>query len=192
MSTIQIIDKETLSERKYPLKYYRFEQPDETGKFFNHEREVYLRPDAVAVLLIDKVKKKLMLTKQFRLPAFLNGSESGYLIEACAGVMDEAETPEQTAIREVNEETGYTIQHLEKAGTAYTSPNATTELMHLFTAEYSSKTDHPQFGGLKDEGESIELIELSFKDAKEQLLAGAFRDTKTILLLQHFFLHQRE
>lgn len=192
MSTIQIISKETLSERKYPLKYYRFEQPDETGKFFDHEREVYLRPDAVSVLMIDKKKKKLLLTKQFRLPAFLNGSESGYLVEACAGLMDEGETPEQTAIREAEEETGYQISDLEKIAAAYTSPNATTELMHLYIAAYDSKTDHPQFGGLKDEGESIELIELSFKEAKQQLFAGAFRDTKTILLLQYFFLQQPE
>src|ERR1700761_7851636 len=121
MANIQILDKETLSDKKYPLKYFRFEKPDLNGKFHNQEREVYFRPDAVAVLLVDDKQKKILLTRQFRLPAFLNGSDSGYLTEACAGLIDENESEEQTAHREVEEETGYQITNLEKIAGAYTS-----------------------------------------------------------------------
>lgn len=191
MATIQILNKETLSEKKYLLQYINFEKPDEDGIFHNLAREVYFRPDAVAVLLVDEQQEKLLLTKQFRLPTFLNGSDSGYIVEVCAGLIDEGETPEQTAYREVMEETGYQIGDLTKIGGAYASPGATTEYLHLFIAGYTSETDHQKYGGLKDEGESIELVELSFYEAKEQLQQGAIRDIKTIALLQHFFLFHR-
>jgi len=188
MATIQILNKETLSNKKYPLKYISFEKPDAEGEFHNQEKEVYFRPDAVAVLLVDEKHKKLLLTKQFRLGAFLNGSDSGYLVEACAGLIDETETPEQTARREVEEETGYQINDVTRVAGGYSSAAGTTEFLHLFTATYNSEKDHAKYGGLKDEGESIELIELNFDEAKEQLMQGAFRDIKTILLLQHFFM----
>ena len=188
MATIQILNKQTLSDKKYPLKYISFEKPDADGEFHNLEKEVYFRPDAVAVLPVDKQNKKILLTKQFRLPAFLNGSESGYLVEACAGIINENETPEQTVHREVEEETGYQIHDLTKIAGAYSSPNATTEFLHLFIAGYTSSADHSKNWGLKEEGESIELVELGFGETKEKLKQGEFRDIKTILLLQHFFM----
>ncbi|MDF2432212.1 MAG: GDP-mannose pyrophosphatase NudK [Mucilaginibacter sp.] len=188
MSTIQILNKETLSDKKYPLKYITFEKPGEDGTFHNLQKEVYFRPDAVAVLLIDEKQKKLLLTKQFRLAAFLNGSDSGYVIEACAGLIDDNETPEQTALREVEEETGYHVSELEKIAGAYSSPSGTTEFLHLFTGKYTSDKNHEKTKGLKEEGESIELFELSFEEAREKLKQGEFKDIKTILLLQHFFM----
>jgi GDP-mannose pyrophosphatase NudK len=190
MATIQILDKQTLSDKKYPLKYITFEKPDAEGEFHNLEKEVYFRPDAVAVLLVDDKQKKLLLTKQFRLPTFLNGSDSGYLIEVCAGLIDEGETPEQTARREVEEETGYQIDELTKIAGAYTSPASATEFLHLFTAAYQSKKDHSKTWGLKAEGESIELMEMGFDEAEEKLKQGEFRDIKTILLLQYFFMNR--
>lgn len=188
MAAIQILEKQTLSEKKYPLKYISFEKPDAEGEFHNLEKEVYFRPDAVAVLPVDKKHKTLLLTKQFRLPAFLNGNDSGYLVEACAGLTDGNETPEQTASREVEEETGYLISELVKVAGGYSSPGAITEFLHLFLAAYSSEKGHAKYGGLKNEGEVIELLEMSFDEARLQLTQGAFRDVKTILLLQHFFM----
>ncbi|MDB5140224.1 MAG: GDP-mannose pyrophosphatase NudK [Mucilaginibacter sp.] len=188
MATIQILNKETLSDKKYPLKYISFEKPDADGTFHNQQKEVYFRPDAVAVLLVDEKQKKLLLTKQFRLAAFLNGNDSGYIIEVCAGLIDNEETPEQTALREVEEETGYEVSDLEKIAGAYSSPSGVTEFLHLFIAKYNSDKNHYKTGGLKEEGESIELIELSFEEAKEKLKQSEFRDIKTILLLQHFFI----
>ena len=190
MATIQILNKQTLSDKKYPLKSISFEKPDADGEFHNLEKEVYFRPDAVAVLLVDEKQKKLLLTKQFRLPAFLNGSESGYLVEACAGIIDANETPEQTVRREAEEETGYKLGELTKIAGAYSSPASSTEFLHLYIAGYRSDKDHSKTGGLKKEGESIELIELGFDEAREKLLHSEFRDLKTILLLQAFFLKQ--
>lgn len=190
MSTIQILDKQTLSEQKYRLQLISFEKPDNDGEFHTLEKEVYYRPDTVAVLPVDKKNEKLLLIKQFRLASYLNGNETGYLIEACAGVIDENETPEQTVFREAQEETGYAVENLEKIAGAYTSPSGITEFMHLFLAAYSSDREHSKFGGLKEEGESIEVIELSFGDALQKLKSGAFRDMKTIVLLQHFFINK--
>jgi GDP-mannose pyrophosphatase NudK len=188
MSTIQILKKETLSDKKYPLKRITYEKPDADGKMQNQSKEVYFRTDAVGVLLVDEKRKRLLLTRQFRLPAFLNGSDSGYIIETCAGLIDEDETPEQTARREVEEETGYQINELTKIAGAYSSPGGITEFVHLFIARYGEENKIGKGGGLKEEGEDVELVEFGFDDAREKLTQGEFRDAKTIILLQHFFM----
>ncbi|GAC1306636.1 MAG: GDP-mannose pyrophosphatase NudK [Mucilaginibacter sp.] len=190
MATIQILNKETLSDKQYPLKYIRYEKPDSEGNFHNIEKEVYFRPDAVTALLVDDERKKILLTRQFRLPAFLNGSDSGYMVETCAGIIGENESPEQTIHREAEEEIGCKIHDLEKVAGAYTSSGGITEFVHFFIARYNEKDRTGKGGGLKEEGEDIEIVELSFNDAREKLKQGAFRDVKTILLLQHFFLNQ--
>jgi len=192
MSNIQILNKETLSDKKYPLKYVTFEKPDADGVFHTIEKEVYFRPDAVAVLLVDDERKKLLFGKQFRLPAFLNGSDSGYLVEVCAGLIDDGENPEDTAHREVGEEMGYAITDLERVATAYSSPGGITEMIYYFTAQYSLESKTGEGGGLKEEGEHIELLEMSFDEAREKLLQGWFREAKTIMLLQYFFMNLKE
>lgn len=189
MANIQILNKETLSDKKYPLKYITFEKPDADGVFHTVEKEVYFRPDAVAVLLVDDERKKLLFGKQFRLPAFLNGSDSGYLVEVCAGLIDENETPEGTAHREVAEEMGYAITNLERITTAYSSPGGITEMIYYFTASYNSQSKTGDGGGLKEEGEHIEPVEMSFDEAHEKLEQGWFMEAKTIMLLQHFFMN---
>jgi GDP-mannose pyrophosphatase NudK len=188
MSTIQIINKETLSDKKYLLQNVTFQKSATDGQMHKQKKEVYFRPDAVAVLLTDEPNQTFILTKQFRLPTFLNGSESGYLVEICAGIIDEGESPELTARREVLEETGYQIETLTKLGTAYSSAGGITEYLHLYIAACDSKGAHEKGGGLESEGEDIELIKMSFTEAKEKLLAGWFRDAKAIMLLQHYFL----
>jgi GDP-mannose pyrophosphatase NudK len=187
MATIQILNKETLSDKKYPLKYITFEKPDADGVFQNQAKEVYFRPDAVGVLLVDEKRKTILLTKQFRLPAYLNGNDSGYLTETCAGLIDENETPEQTVRREVEEETGYQVNELTKIAGAYSSAGGITEFVHLFIAHYDAESKHGKGGGLVTQGEDIELITLAFDEARNKLLQGEFRDLKTIVLLQHFF-----
>src|SRR5471030_2322617 len=162
MSTIQILKKETLSDKKYPLKYIWYEKPDSDGVFHNRETEVYFRPDAIAVLLVNDKRKTILLTHQFRLPTFLNGSESGYMIETCAGIIDADETHEQTAHREAEEETGCKIYDLENVANAYTSSGGLTEFVHFFIASYDEENRNGKSGGLKDEGEDIELIEFGF------------------------------
>jgi GDP-mannose pyrophosphatase NudK len=184
MAAIQIVNKETLSDKKYPLKYITLQKPDQEGNMQEQQKEVYYRPDAVSILLVDKQARKFLFTRQFRLAAFLNGSDSGYLLEACAGIIDKTETPEQTAAREVMEETGYEISGLEKTGAVYTSPAGITE----YVANYKSESSHAKRGGLASEGEDIELVEMDFDEALQKLQSGQIKDAKTLMLLQHYFL----
>ena len=188
MAAIQILEKQTIDGTKYPLKKIKFEKPDLEGEMHDEENEVYYRPDAAGVLLVDEQKQKVLLTRQFRLPAFLNGSESGYLTEACAGLINETETPEQTARREVMEETGYEIMALEKVASVYTSAGGITEFLYLYIGKFDSSIKTRQGGGLKADNEAVEIIILSFAEAKEQLARGEIRDAKTLILLQHYFL----
>ncbi len=189
MSDIKIIQEETLSDRKYPLKSYTFQRTGSKGQLLKKKNEVYFRPDAVTVLLVDSVNKKFLLTRQFRLPTYLNGSETGYLVEACAGLIDEGESPEETAHREVKEETGYPIRDLKKVASVYTSAGGITEFQRLYLATYDSNGEHSEGGGLEEEGEDIELVEISFDEARDTLQKGEFADAKTIMLLQHYFLN---
>jgi nudix-type nucleoside diphosphatase (YffH/AdpP family) len=188
MSTIQILNRETLSDNKYPLKNFTYLKPDAEGNMQEQKTEVYYRPDAVAVLLYDQDKQKFLLSKQFRLPAYLNGNESGYLPEACAGLIDEGETPEQTVVREAKEELGVDIGNFNKIGAVYTSAGGITEYLHLFVAAYNSSAFKATSGGLAAEGEVIEPVELNFDEAKTMLKDGQFNDAKTVMLLQYYFL----
>jgi nudix-type nucleoside diphosphatase (YffH/AdpP family) len=190
--SVKIFSETILSDKKYPLKEISFEKPGHGGKLVKQLHEIYYRPDAVAVLLVDYQEQTLLLTEQFRVASYLNGNVSGNLIEACAGLIDEGESPEQAAMREAIEETGYAIHSLKKAGAVYPSAGGVTEFLHLFIAEYNSKGEHQVGGGLEAEGEYIELVELSFEEAKAKMFAGTFNDAKTLLLVQHFFLmHNR-
>ena len=170
------------------LKYITYKKPDAEGKSKELKAEVYFRPDATAVLLYNTDQQKFLLTRQFRLASFLNGNTTGYLTETCAGLIDEGETPEQTAIREVSEELGYEINNIKKIGAVYTSAGGVTEYIHLFIAAYNSEKKAGQGGGLPEEGEEIEAVELSFSDAREMLKQGKINDAKTVMLLQHYFL----
>lgn len=187
MATINITSRDTIPGTKYPLQKISFQKPDLKGEMHEQINEVYVRPDAVAVLLVDENEEKILLTRQFRLPAFLNGSEKGYLTETCAGLIEAGETPEQAAHREAEEETGYEILRPEKIGGIYSSAGGITEFLHLFIATYDSKGDHKQGGGKEGEGEDIELIEISFSDARDQLKQGTIHDAKTMILLQKYF-----
>lgn len=188
MAGITITKEEILSDKKYPLKKYSFQRTDSKGELLEKNNEVYFRPDAVTVLLADSVNRTFLMTKQFRLPSHLNGNETGFLVEACAGLIDECETPEETAFREVDEELGYPIQNLKKIGGVYTSAGGITEFLHMYIAEYDSKGTHGAGGGLEEEGEDIERLEMSFDEAREALQRGDFADAKTVMLLQHYFL----
>jgi GDP-mannose pyrophosphatase NudK len=189
MPDIKIINRETLSQRKFQLEYITYLKPDAEGNMGEHQAEIYYRPDAAAVLLYDSGRKKFLLASQFRLASYLNGNETGYLTEACAGLIDEGETPEQTAIREVKEELGYSISNINKVGSVYTSAGGITEFVHLFTAAYNAESEHTGGGGgLPEEGEEIDAIEMDFDEAYNMLKEGKINDAKSVMLLQHYFL----
>ncbi|WP_345952608.1 NUDIX domain-containing protein [Mucilaginibacter sp. PAMB04168] len=188
MTAIQIINREKLSERKFLLENVDYKKPDNSGKLIDMKAEVYHRPDAAAVLLYNAAQQKFLFTKQFRLPTFLNNNETGYLVEACAGLIDEGETPEYTAIREAEEELGCKVTNLKRVGGVYTSAGGITEFVHLFIAPYNDNDERGDGGGLPDEGEAIQITEMTYEEARDSLREGKLNDAKTVMLLQYYFL----
>jgi GDP-mannose pyrophosphatase NudK len=190
MENIKIIDRKVLTDETYRLEEIIFTKPGLDGKVHEQKNEIYFRPDAVAVLLIDKQKEEFILARQIRLPVFLNPQKfsDGYLIEACAGLIEEGEDPKEAVIREAKEETGFEIHDPKKVGEIYTSAGGLTEYLHLYLAEINSDEQQEDGGGAEGEGEDIELIRLSFSDAEQRIGSGQVDDAKTLLLLQHYFL----
>ena len=188
MDQIEITQTEQLSNQRFALNSYTYLKPDADGKIQEHKAEVYFRPDAVALLLYDEREKIFLLTRQFRFPTYLNQNPDGYIIEVCAGLIDEGETPEQSVIREAREELGRIVNDLKKVGAYYTSAGGITELIHLFIAAYNSNEPANGGGGLPEEGEEIESFEISFDKAYLLLKENKLNDAKTVMLLQHYFL----
>ncbi|WP_312176242.1 GDP-mannose pyrophosphatase NudK [Chryseobacterium sp.] len=183
-TNVQIEKTEILSDNWYTLKKVTFSIQKKDGSFQQQSREAYDRGNGAAILLYDKSTENVILTRQFRLPSFLNGNETGMMIEVCAGLLDD-DNPEDCIKRETEEETGYKISHVEKIFEAYMSPGAVTEILHFFIAEYSKDMKINYGGGLDDEGEDIEVLELSFEEALQMIDTGAIKDAKTIMLLQY-------
>jgi len=191
MSAINIKQRKKLSDGKYLLERIDFEkQNGRTGRSEAQHREVYFRPDAVSVLLADRGRRSFLLTRQLRLPVYLHGEHGGYLLEACAGVIDEGEAPEDAVVRETLEETGYEPVNLRKIGCMYVSPAFCMERIHLFLAEIDLRHKKQEGGGLAAEGEEIEPVVISYEEARQMLQAGTICDIKTMALLQHFMLQQ--
>lgn len=182
--TVNIKGVEVLSEKRFPLKNYTFEIKKKDGRVETQHREIYEHGDAVAVLLYNKARKTVLLTRQFRLASFLKGIESGNLIEACAGMLD-GDTPEAAALKEVKEETGFELSSVQKAFEAFTSPGAFTEKIHFFVAEYADENKVGEGGGLAEEGEEVEVLEMDFDQAYSLIVSGGVQDAKTIMLLQY-------
>lgn len=181
---IQITKTELLSDNWYLLNKVTYEFTPENGEPEIQRREVYDRGNGAAILLYNKEKQTVILTRQFRLPTFLNGNESGMMIEVCAGLLDE-KNPEDCIKRETEEETGYRIQEVKKVFEAYMSPGAVTEILYFFTAEYHPGMKVSEGGGLASEHEYIEVLEMSFSNALAMVYNGEIKDAKTIMLLLH-------
>ena len=182
--TIKITKTELLSDNWYLLNKVTFEFTPENGEPEIQRREVYDRGNGAAILLYNTEKQTVILTRQFRLPTFLNGNESGMMIEVCAGLLDE-KNPEDCIKRETEEETGYRIQDVKKVFEAYMSPGAVTEILYFFTAEYQPEMKVSEGGGLASEHEYIQVVELNFNQAIEMVYNGEIKDAKTIMLLLH-------
>jgi nudix-type nucleoside diphosphatase (YffH/AdpP family) len=184
MEPIKILENEVLSDYWYVLRKVTFERPRPNGSLLHQTRESYDRGNGATILLYNKAGKTVILTRQFRLPTFLNGNETGMLIEACAGLL-EKENAEDAIRREAEEETGYQLSSVKKIMEAYMSPGSVTEILHFFVAEYSSGMKVGEGGGLAEENEDIEVLEMSFATAVEKVRTGEIRDGKTIMLLQY-------
>ncbi|WP_396152925.1 GDP-mannose pyrophosphatase NudK [Flavobacterium sp.] len=181
---IQITKTELLSDNWYLLNKVTYEFTPENGEPEIQRREVYDRGNGAAILLYNREKQTVILTRQFRLPTFLNGNESGMMIEVCAGLLDE-KNPEDCIKRETEEETGYRIQDVKKVFEAYMSPGAVTEILYFFTAEYQPEMKVSEGGGLATEHEYIEVLEIDFNQTLEMVYNGEIKDAKTIMLLLH-------
>ncbi len=186
---IKILSKEVLSDNWYTLFRVTYEYKGRNGAFQTHSREAYDRGNGAAVLLYNPATRNVILTRQFRLPTYINGNSSGMLIEACAGLLDE-NNPEECIRREAEEETGFRIGEVRKAFDAYMSPGSVTEVLHLFVAEYSPEMQVSSGGGLENEQEEIEVLEVHIDEAMSMIANGGIKDGKTIMLLQYVKLHQ--
>lgn len=184
MKNINIIKTEILSNNWYTLKKITFKATDNTGKTITQEREAYDRGNGSTILLYNKKQLSVILTKQFRLPTYINGNETGMLIECCAGLLD-SDNPEECIRRETEEETGYKITDVKKVFEAYMSPGSVTEILHFFVAEYTSDMKVNDGGGAVDENENIEVLEMPLADALYKINTGEIKDAKTIMLLQY-------
>ncbi|AWI26143.1 GDP-mannose pyrophosphatase NudK [Flavobacterium pallidum] len=181
---IRIISDELLSNNWYILKKYVYEYLKNDGKTEIQHREVYDRGNGATILLYDKKEKNVILIRQFRMPTYLNGNETGMVIEACAGLL-EKENAEECIRRESEEETGYKVNEVRKIFEAYMSPGSVTEIIHFFVAEYSKEMKVNEGGGLASEHENIEVLEIPFAKALQMIETGEIRDAKTIMLLQY-------
>ncbi|HCA09870.1 GDP-mannose pyrophosphatase NudK [Chryseobacterium sp.] len=187
---INIIKTEILSDNWYTLNKVTYTIAKKDGTTETQSREAYDRGNGAVILLYNKTSGTVILTRQFRLPTFINGNATGMLIEACAGLLDN-DNPEECIKRETEEETGYKISKVEKVFEAYMSPGSVTEILHFFIAEYSSEMKITDGGGLEEEGEHIEVLELSFEDTLSMIDSGEIMDAKTIMLLQYLRIKNR-
>jgi nudix-type nucleoside diphosphatase (YffH/AdpP family) len=188
ISDIKIVDSKILSDNWYILKKISYTYKKEDGSVQKQVREAYDRGNGATILLYNKENKTVILTRQFRLPSYINGNESGFLIETCAGLLDE-NNPEDCIRKETEEETGYKITDVRRIFEAYMSPGAVTEIVYFFVAEYSPSQKISEGGGAEHEEENIEVLEVHIDEAMKMVESGEIKDGKTIILLQYVKLH---
>lgn len=181
---IRILSVEVLADDWFVLKKSTFEIQRRDGTWQRCSRETYDRGNGAALLLFNRERRTVVLTRQFRFPAYVNGCADGMLIECCAGLLD-GEDASSCIRREAEEETGFRVRHPRKLFEVYMSPGSVTERLHFFAAEYDSSDRVGDGGGDAHEGEDIEVVELPFAAALAMIDDGRIQDGKTIMLLQH-------
>lgn len=188
IENVEIVKSEVLSDNWYTLRKitYRYQKKD--GTRMEQSREAYDRGNGATILLYNKARQTVILTRQFRLPTYINGNQTGMLIETCAGLLDR-DNPEDCIRRETEEETGYRITDVRKVFEAYMSPGSVTEILYFFIAEYEKEMRVTEGGGVEHEEENIEVLEPGIEEALAMIGSGEIRDAKTIMLLQYVRLH---
>lgn len=181
---IKITKNEILSDNWYTLRKITYDYQKNDGSWETQYREAYDRGNGATILLYNKSNQTVILTRQLRIPTYLNGNETGMMIEACAGLLD-TENAEECIKRETEEETGYQIKEVRKIFEVYMSPGSVTEIIHFFVGEYSKEMKIHEGGGLDEEQENIEVLELPFEKALQMITSGELKDAKTIMLLQY-------
>lgn len=191
MSRIKNIKSTVLSNFWGKLERIDFDFKFKNGSWKRLSHEAYGKSDGVAVLLYNPETKKVVLSKQFRIPVYVAGVSEGYSIEVCGGSVDEGESPENCVIREAEEELGYRVSNLKFISTVFLSPGIVRERVHLFIGQYldSDKIDNSG-GGLEVEGEEIEVLEMPFEEASKMIDSNEIIDARTIMLLQYLKLNE--
>jgi nudix-type nucleoside diphosphatase (YffH/AdpP family) len=184
---IRVKDVRLLSDNHYTLKTTTLEWRRGDGEWQTQHRETYDRGNGAALLPYNLARRTVMLVKQFRYPAYVNGCDD-LLIEAAAGLLDN-ESPETRIRAEAEEEIGYRLRDIKKVFEAYMSPGSVTEKLHFFVGEYQPDMKIGSGGGNADEGEDIEVLELAIDEALAMIADGRIMDAKTIMLLQYAKLH---
>src|SRR5882724_11291908 len=154
---VRIQKEEILSDNWYTLKKITFDLQKVNGTWKTQTREAYDRGNGATILLYNKGSNSVVLTRQFRLPTFINGNPDGMLIESCAGLLDKG-NPEDCIRRETEEETGYKLTAVRKVFEAYMSPGSVTEILYFFVAEYNKDMKVTDGGGVAHEQENIEVL----------------------------------
>ncbi|MEO6760478.1 MAG: GDP-mannose pyrophosphatase NudK [Saprospiraceae bacterium] len=188
-NNVQIKNIEVLSDNWYTLRKVVFDYRNKAGTWATQSREAYDRGNGATILLYNRAQQTVILTRQFRMPTYLNGNTTGMLIEACAGLLD-ADNPEDCIRRETEEETGYRVTEVRKVFELYMSPGSVTEILYFFVGEYSKEMKAHEGGGAADEQENIEVLEMPFAEALEMMQNGEIRDAKTVILLQYAQVNQ--
>ena len=184
---IEVIKDKILSDNYFILRNITYDLSRNEAEAIRHKREVYDRGNGATILLYNREKKTVVLTRQFRVATWVNGNVDGMLIEACAGLLD-ADEPEVCARKEAMEETGYLVGEVEKLFELYMSPGGVTELIYFYLAEYTDAQREFAGGGIDDE--DIDVLELPFAQALEMVNSGEIRDGKTVILLQQLQLRK--
>ena len=185
---VVVRDVELVASGWHVLRRTTFDYRHRDGRWSTEARETYDRGNGAVILLHDVARSTVLLTRQFRWPVYVNGHPDGMLVEAAAGLLD-ADDPETAIRREAEEELGVTVGPLERVGRIYMSPGSVTELLHFYAAPYTPADRTGAGGGVADDGEDIEVVELPFAEALERCRDGRIADAKTILLLQWAALH---
>ncbi len=181
---IRNIEKLVLSDNWYTLNKFTFDYQKDDGTWETQHREAYDRGNGAAILLYNKRKGTVVLTRQFRMPTYVNGNEDGMMIEVCAGLLD-GDNPEDCIRKETEEETGYRINNVKRVFETYMSPGSVTEILYLFIGEYEDSMKVGEGGGAEHETENIEVLEITLEKALEMIKSGEIKDAKTIMLLQY-------
>lgn len=187
-SKVKNVKKVLLSDNWYTLNKIVFDYQMPNGDWVKQEREAYDRGNGAAVMLYNKEKQTVVLVSQFRMPTYLNGNDSGMLIEACAGLLD-GDDPETCVIKEAEEESGFRVSKVEKVFESYMSPGAVTEVLYFYIAAYDDGNKVSLGGGLAEEQEDITVLEVDFEKALTMISTGEIKDAKTIMLLQYLKIH---
>lgn len=186
---VEIRTVEMLSGRHFPLRSYTVSYRRRDGERQELRREVYGVGRCAVVLPFDARRSTVLLTRQFRLPAAVNG-DPPFLVEACAGIVEGGAAPAAAVRAEAEQELGCALRDLRELFALYPSPGATTERLHFFIAEYDPSGRSGEGGGLPEEGEDIEVLEMPLDEAWAMVGRGEIMDAKTVLLLQHLLLMQ--